>query len=87
MTTRAQQISNTFVNNGSIWKIKDGLSIYTVCAYLSSDADHNRDRELTKYIFPDGSAIIFTASGWDIGYKDCWCMAGNGHSDDCQQQQ
>jgi hypothetical protein len=36
-----------------------------------------------RWVFEDQSVIVVWDSGWDIGYRGCFCGVGEGHDIDC----
>lgn len=77
--TTAEEISNTFDNDGMRFRIGELLNIWDVCEEHDATESVNDERSLTRYRFPDGSAIIMAGGGWDLAHPDCncgWCWAG-----------
>lgn len=78
--TIAEDVARIFDDNGQIFESAHGATSLTI-----DKACENRSiREIRKYgciryEFTDGSAIILTAGGWDIGFPapaTCYCWAG-----------
>jgi hypothetical protein len=85
MTTTAEtaaQISAILGDDGQCWRAPDGeTTLDTLCRDRGARVDRDGDR--TRYTFEDRSVILDDGGGWDLGYTDCYCWQGAGHSDDC----
>lgn len=44
-----------------------------------------RDDEIKRYVFPDGSVVTDRHGSFGYGFKDCYCLVGEGHLDECVQ--
>jgi hypothetical protein len=60
----------------------NGRNLVEECEKLCIQRKRNEKADMTKYVFEDGSVITVASSGWDIGFLDCWCWQGEGHT--CQ---
>lgn len=65
MATIAEQIAERFNNNGQQWVDADGEHIETAC---NDEGQYEAQGETARYEFFDGSAIVITGGGWDIGF-------------------
>lgn len=81
--TAAQVISARFGDDGQRWTDAEGVHIEDVCA-AEGDRVRNDERDCTRYVFGDGSAITIAGGGWDLGYAECSCWQGEGHDDRCE---
>lgn len=92
--TTAQKISALLNDDGQQWASDGpehpGASLDDLCNALGGVIDTLRGTQgesvLQRHVFADDSTIVVTPAFWDIGYPDCWCCAGNGHSDDCDRK-
>lgn len=74
-TTIAQQISARLDDDGQKFVTKDGTSIYELCELAAEHRCCREEREgNTRWVFKDGSAIVYNNMAWDFGFQDCWCM-------------
>lgn len=84
--TTAQRIAGYFNNDGMNFKDEFGCYLDESCDDHGGRLEKDDSRSITyRYTFPDSSAIIIAGDCWDIGYSDCFCMQGNGHTEDCAQ--
>ena len=86
VSTDAERIAERFDNDGMTWTDAEGNDFAEVCDELASDIDngrHDRGDGDYRYTFADDSVIVVLGDCWDLGYTDCWCMRGAGHSDTC----
>ena len=77
----AEKIAALLDDDGRKWVTRAGVSLEELVA-----EEHPRTvREFTKvrWIFGDGSVITADGCAWDLGYPDCWCWQGVGHT--CQE--
>ena len=84
--TDAERIAARFNDDGMTWTDAEGNDFAEVCDELASDIDngrHDRGDGDYRYTFADDSVIVVLGDCWDLGYTDCWCMRGAGHSDTC----
>lgn len=65
MATIAEQIAERFNNDGQQWLDADGEHIEAVCA---DEGTYEVEGETVRCEFDDGSAIVITGGGWDIGF-------------------
>lgn len=79
--TTAQKISSQLQDDGSTWQTDDGVSLTDLCVAAGGKKDREEEQGLTRYTFPDGSALTLGEGGWDVGYPDCWCWQAVGHKD------
>ncbi len=86
--TTAEKIALQFENDGQVFEVDD-IHIADVCqdvAWYPPSVTSDSER----YEFTDGSAIVVTGGGWDLGFPapatcHCWPNANHGrHSDDCE---
>ena len=88
METEAERFADLFGYDGQIWTTKDGNAFMDLLEEFNAKAewrDGFRVGEVIRHTFADGSVILETGGGWDLGYSDCFCMNGAGHNDDCEE--
>lgn len=92
--TLAEIVASLFGGDGLCWATDDGDHLEDVCARFGAEfLDRGDD---TRYHFPDGSALVTSPTGWDLGfegeeYRDCFCWSGvaadypehDGHNAEC----
>jgi len=87
--TKAKQIASQYDNDGQCFEDYDGMHITHPCGGLALFEDTRGDS--TRYEFRDGSAIVITGGGWDVGHPapaacHCWPDANHGgHQEDCEE--
>lgn len=81
--TQAEKISALFHDDGQRFYTDDGTSLHDVCSGAALRSLTTRDT--TKYLFRDDSAITVAGGGWDLGYPECGCWQGAGHSASCKE--
>jgi hypothetical protein len=93
MDTTAATISDLFDGDGQRWESRltaEGLSE----ACESRGGRRSEHGESVKWVFADGSSIVETGGGWDLGLNseaDCYCWdacqtehpATGGHNPHC----
>ena len=79
--TIADQISALLHDDGQRWTSDSGETLAELCAKRGPRHITRADDE--RWVFEDGSVITACGGGWDLGYADCWCWQGAGHSDEC----
>ncbi len=82
--TTAEYIATLLGDDGQTFRAPGGISLEQLAA--QNGASRETEKELTRWVFPDGSAITAFPASWDIGYSDCWCWSGDEHrcyQDDC----
>jgi hypothetical protein len=87
MGTIAEQIAARFGDDGQQWEDADGVALWDACKAAGGSADQFWELEATRYEFDDGSALVLTPGGWDIGMPGtdrrciCWPSVGVGGCD------
>jgi hypothetical protein len=81
--TTAEQIAARFHDDGQRWKDDQGIDLDTACAEAGGKRDSTGERMVYRWTFADGSVITAAGGGWDLGYPDCYCWQGAGHTEDC----
>lgn len=75
--TIAEEIARLIGDDGQNWETADGKSF----SVLAEDADakiiRHEEKELIRYLFPDGSAIVASPGTWDVEGKEPWSWEGN----------
>ena len=88
--TAAEGIANRFNNDGQCWRDSSGVRIYdivqanaaSVCGVLRGNVGDSE-----RFEFADGSAIVITGGGWDMGYPApcaCHCWISQPHH--CEEE-
>jgi len=77
-------ISTKLDDDGTTFEASDGTTLDDLCAQHGGLMSQNSSRTLTRYEFGDGSAIIISASYWDVRPGECagWCMT---EGDECAE--
>lgn len=73
--TTAQQIAHRFPD-GTTFETAGGQHLSDLCRQHAVHIDTDTDRELTRYVFADGSAIVEGVGGWDIEGATPFSWAG-----------
>ena len=63
--TDAAAIARMFGDDGLTWEA-GGVQLSDACKALGATRTHNDVRDLTRYLFADGSAIVAGGEAWDI---------------------
>ena len=74
--TIAERIAGLLGDDGTCWEGKDGRHFDQLCEDAGADVSLDRERELKRYLFPDGSAIVAGVGGWDIEGNEPFSWAG-----------
>jgi len=64
--TIAKRIAGLLGDDGTCWESTDGRDFDELCQDAGARLSFDRERELTRYEFPDGSAIVAGVGAWDI---------------------
>jgi len=87
MTTTAEKISDRYNNDGTNFTDADDVNIGQACEESTNIVyRHPEDTRDHRYVFADNSVITFMGEAWDIGYPNCWCWQGAGHTEECTNQ-
>jgi len=79
--TAAEIIAARLGNDGQQGEDAAGTDLATLARRAGARVSMRGD--LVRYSFPDGSAIVASAGGWDIAFAECWCWVSAGHLDTC----
>lgn len=83
LETLAAQIAARLGDDGQNFEAEDGRRLDDIAR--AAGANEEREAEFIRYTFRDGSAITVQAGvAWDLGYADCYCWQGAGHSSECE---
>jgi len=74
--TAAERIARVLGDDGMRWETNDGLTFDGLCAEAGAVRIRDDARELTRYMFPDGSAIVASPGAWDIEGSTPYSWAG-----------
>jgi hypothetical protein len=74
--TIAKRIAGLLGDDGTCWESEDGRHFDTLCEDAGARLSFDRERELTRYEFPDGSAIVAGVAAWDIEGATPFSWAG-----------
>lgn len=92
--TIAERIAGQF-SDGASWVTEDGVEWDSIVMFNLPDmamdatlrAFTNADSPIgdapRRYTFVDGSVLTTSGGCWDLGYPECFCWQGVGHTDDC----
>lgn len=77
MSTTAEQFAAALNDDGLIWTTGDGESFADLMARLGGEEVAWDGDETFRYEFEDGSSIVTSMGGWDLGLPGgCYCWAG-----------
>ena len=74
--TTAERIAKILGDDGTSWETDDGLTFDDLCAEAGAVRIRDSARELTRYEFPDGSAIVAGVGAWDIEGEEPFSWEG-----------
>ena len=74
--TIAERIAGLLGDDGACWEGKDGRHFDQLCEDAGADVSLDRERELKRYLFPDGSAIVAGVGAWDIEGEEPFSWEG-----------
>ena len=74
--TTAERIAKALGNDGECWESEDGRDLDALADKAGADVTLDRERELKRYLFPDGSAIVAGVGAWDIEGDEPFSWAG-----------
>ena len=74
--TTAERIAGLLGDDGERWETDDGVTFDDLCAEAGAVRIRDSARELTRYEFPDGSAIVAGVGAWDIEGDKPFSWAG-----------
>jgi hypothetical protein len=74
--TTAERIAKQLGNDGECWESDDGRDLDTLAKEAGAEVTYHDTRELTRYYFSDGSAIVAGVGGWDIEGDEPFSWAG-----------
>jgi len=86
MKTTAQKISAQFDDDGSRFGATndDGETEFELaCEAAGGRRTDAHDSNGRRWQFADDSVITICGPAWDLGYADCYCWQGVGHSEKC----
>lgn len=72
----AQYIAHLLDDDGQCWEAADGRDLDTLAKEAGAEVTYHDTRELTRYYFSDGSAIVAGVGGWDIEGDEPFSWAG-----------
>ena len=85
--TTAQQVAEIMGEDGQLFTAPDGRFLDTVCRQLGAEIqrgdgqmiegrDAPIDPDSTRFVFPDGSAIVDCLAAWDVEGATPWSWEG-----------
>lgn len=79
MVSVAEKIAKR-VSDGETFKTTKGTDLAKLCGRLAIVYHWGAEDDRIRYEFADGSAIVMTAGGWDLGFDGtgCYCWQGVG---------
>ena len=88
--TIAKRLTEMCGGDGQKWVAPDGRAVEEIWRPNSARIEEDRRRGTMRYAFGDGSCIVATEDGWDIGYEEralsgevCHCWPAAGHHRTC----
>lgn len=75
--TIAMRIAEMLDYDGECWETDDGRDLDALAGEAGATVTHDDSRDLTRYLFPDGSAIVAGVGGWDIEGDEPFSWAGD----------
>lgn len=90
--TKAEVIAYLFHNDGQRFETTDrvpSLTLDDAChsfGCVMSYENRGMTDQKVRYVFSDESVITAVGDGWDIGYLDCFCWRGGGHTERCDNE-
>ena len=78
--TTAEKIAKQFDNDGTVWHDAHGSHLQAVCALYDGKVSIFDKGSISRHVFDDGSAITISGDAWDLGYRECNCWQGIGHT-------
>lgn len=73
--TTAEKIAH-LLGNGQNWETEDGIDFNVLVEDADAEIIQHWEEELTRYLFPDGSAIVASPGCWDVEGKEPWSWKG-----------
>lgn len=73
--SKAENIAKMFDDDGLTFECGN-MHLETVCENNAVNIEEDRERCLVRYVFPDGSGIVVSASAWDIEGDEPFAWAG-----------
>src|SRR5690606_32795553 len=65
--TTAERVARLLGNDGQRWETEDGKTLDELASEAGAHTETHPDKQyLTRYVFPDGSAIVASEGAWDI---------------------
>lgn len=80
--SEAAAIARRYNDDGLSWKDADGVELHDACKGAGATIDEQGGD--VRYTFADGSVLTAAEGGWDLGYTDCFCWRGAGHTPECE---
>jgi len=81
----ANAVADEYGNDGQRYENRDGVRLEDRCAALAVNKKRSRNYTNTRYEFADGSSLVASDGGWDLGLPGgCFCWAGDRHERDCE---
>ena len=74
--TQAQAIATMLGNDGTRWMTDNSLHFFDLCHMYAVDRQLDTTKELARFVFADGSALVEAANGWDIEGRTPFSWAG-----------
>jgi len=62
----AETVAKRLGNDGMNWETAAGIRFVDLMAQYGAHEERNEGRELTRYEFADGSAIVAGVGAWDV---------------------
>lgn len=82
--TLAQQLADLLGNDGLRFRADDGRDFDEIVAALGGSTVEWRDGywagHVFRHVLRDGSVITVAGDAWDLGFAECYCWQGEGHT-------
>ena len=71
--TTAERIAKILSDDGQTWEDENGRTLDDLATEHGAYTErHPEKHHLTRYVFPDGSAIVASEGAWDIEGAEPW---------------
>jgi len=64
--TTAEKLAKQLGNDGQTWVTAEGIRFVDLMMQYGARKERDDERELTRYEFADGSAIVGGVGAWDV---------------------
>ena len=87
MKTDAERMARRFNDDGHNFTA-NGVTLDDACRSAGARREwrNGPGTDTYRWRFADGSVITIAGAAWDLGFSDCYCWQGGGHSDECENR-